>query len=453
MPLIGTTGAASVKGFGFTATAAQSSWVGSFQGLGSGYTKIYGLTNDGAGNLYVVGTYSVNATTFGQLTAKISSDGVLSWQRGYAGSTGTLANGFGIAYSSSANAVAFTGYIDSDLTFATRDSSGNLSLNRVIVDGGGYSPQGRGVSCDSSGNFYVAGWSNYNSGAGLVQKFNSSGAFVYQNYADVYGSGEDKLYGIALNPVDNSSYYFGRSISSGGTRNYFLSNVSSAGSLAWSKFLSGTGITLTTSGSGSPVACDSSGNVYFCGYDNSINATYATGTIAKYNSSGTLQWQTYISNVAASKYVNLTAIAVDSSSNVYYVGSTFSPTSMIFGKLNSSGVLQWQRGITFIRGGSSINGEGLALNVNSTGLYVSGMAYGGNGYAWIFKMPTDGSLLGAYTNDSVTYTIAATSLTSGSGTLTDSSSGLSLTNTSYTNSASSATSSTTTLTYAKTIAA
>lgn len=73
------------------------------------------------------------------------------------------------------------------------------------------------------------------------------------------------------------------------------------------------------------VTTDASDNIYVC----------ANGFVAKFNSSGTLQWQNAVSSVT------LQRVRVDSAGNVYVNGT--SGDSAIVAKFDSSGTLQWAK--------------------------------------------------------------------------------------------------------------
>ena len=91
----------------------------------------------------------------------------------------------------------------------------------------------------------------------------------------------------------------------------------------------------------------------------------------------------------------LLGIAVDSSGGVYFGGSGGSSADIFLAKYNSSGVIQWQRYLTY-------DWDSLYdLTIDDSGsLYFTGGVV-------TAKLPTDGSLTGTYGS----YTYAASSLT------------------------------------------
>ena len=126
-----------------------------------------------------------------------------------------------------------------------------------------------------------------------------------------------------------------------------------------------------------------------------------------------------------------TGIAVDSSGNVYVTGYTGSQgaggNDILIAKYNTSGVIQWQR--TF-GGASSDVGTDIAVdssgNVYVTG-YTGSQGAGGTYNVLIAKLPSNGSLAGTYGNfiyQASTLTDTASALTDTTSTLTDTTSAL-----------------------------
>ena len=168
--------------------------------------------------------------------------------------------------------------------------------------------------------------------------------------------------------------------------------------------------------------------------------------LAKYNSSGTLQWQRILGG--ASSDIGR-GVVVDSSDNVYLVGQTASTgsggTNYLIAKYNSSGTIQWQRSLT---GSGTDEAYGVALdskdNLNIVGLSAS-VGAGGNDFL-IAKLPNDGSLTGTYALNSVNLTYATSSLTAATSTLTGATTTLTSSTSTLTAATPTLTSSTSTLT-------
>ena len=105
----------------------------------------------------------------------------------------------------------------------------------------------------------------------------------------------------------------------GGTDDAFVAKLNASGALQWNTFLGG-----VNDDYGYRIAADTSGNVYVTGYS---YATWgspvrpyggaADAYVAKLNTSGVLQWNTFL---GGSGYDYGSGIAVDTSGNVYVTG-------------------------------------------------------------------------------------------------------------------------------------
>ena len=136
---------------------------------------------------------------------------------------------------------------------------------------------GYGIAVDTSGNVYVAGYS-------------------------------DATWGSPVRPY-------------AGTYDAFVAKLNGSGALQWNTFLGG-----SSDDYGNGIAVDTSGNVYVTGYS---TATWGSPVrpfsggddafVAKLNGSGALQWNTFLggSNVDYGY-----GIAVDTSGNVYVTGNS-----------------------------------------------------------------------------------------------------------------------------------
>lgn len=165
---------------------------------------------------------------------------------------------------------------------------------------------------------------------------------------------------------------------------------------------------------------DSSGNMYVCGGLNDSGTSTQTGVLVKFNSSGTVQWARYLGSLQGSTSNNFyfASVACDSQGNIYVCGyyNSTSQGKSVIAKYNTSGTLQWQR--SFSESGTSGNQTALtAIKVDSKGDLVLGGSQIGTTSAYVLRLPSDGSLTGTYGN----FTYESTSLaanTVGTGALT-----------------------------------
>ena len=389
---------------------------------------------DSSGNFYVAG-YTTTGTDgfYDFLIVKFNSSGTLQWSRKF-GCTGTHDTSHGIVVDSSGNSyiVGGTGsgpYGSSDILIVKYNTSGTLQWKQVL--GGTDHDIGQGgIAIDSSGNLYIGNYTK-SSGSGNYDlhtaKLNSSGTVQWKR--TLGGTGMDfNEAGIAVDSSGNA-YITGNTNSTGsGGYDAVIAKYNSSGTLQWQRTLGGGSNDYSY---GEP-AVDSSGNFYIVGYTQSGGAGGNDILIAKYNSSGTLQWSRTLGGSNSDIGYSIT---VDSSDNVYITGYTDESVSpqismnTIIAKYNSSGDIQWQRTL-----GSSTSTQEYGYGIqsdNSGNIYVtmqqSTISPGGGLDILIAKLPDDGSLTGThgpYIYAESSLSSAAISLTSSSSSLTDASSSL-----------------------------
>jgi uncharacterized delta-60 repeat protein len=396
-------------------------WIGLLGG--TGYSVGNGIATDSAGNAYICGL----GTTYEFQIAKYGVSGGIAWQRRLSPGTGTS-----VAVDSSSN-VYFCGYSNTtDLNIIKCDTSGIIQWQRKLTDT--QYAAGFGVGVDSSNNVYVIGQSFPSGGTYYLQvaKYNSSGTIQWQRR---FGGGV-ACYGRGV-ALDSSGNVYITGYSASAINSFLIIKYNSSGTLQWQRSLSGASSTNST---GYGIAVDSSSNVYVCGFSNDSGSFQLQ--IAKYNSSGTIQWQRNLGSFTT--IVAGYSVAVDSSNNIYVSGysSVSSNYDFQIAKYNSSGAIQWQRRL----GGSGVD-YSYSITISSAGdMYVTGYATTSDEDIFFAKLPSDGSLTGTYTVGGYSVTYAASTLTDSVSALTDSSAGQSSTTSTLTDAASSLTDSATTLT-------
>ena len=227
------------------------------------------------------------------------------------------------------------------------DSSGTIQWQRDINAGSFANDQFLCIQVDGSDNIYAGGKGN---NILFVAKYNTSGTIQWQRKLD---GGTSRWYGMDLDSSGN--VYVCGVIGSGGTgpNDGILAKYNSSGTLQWQRALGSSGTYITFFN----LSIDSSGNIYVAGGG-------SAGVVCKYNSSGTLQWQRQVSGVS-----RFNGIGVDSSGDVYATGfATISGNKeLVAFKYNSSGTVQWQRSV-----GSTNADEATGGAVNSSGdVYIS----------------------------------------------------------------------------------
>lgn len=210
----------------------------------------------------------------------------------------------------------------------------------IALAGGTGTDYAWGADVDSGGNIIVSGYSN-SVGAGsydaIVLKYDPDGAI--QVSRALGGTGFELLRQVATDSSDNI-ITVGQTDSVGvGSSDMLIAKYNSSGTLQWTRRLGGASFESYWG-----VVVDSSDNIYACGFTSNAGAGGNDVIMVKYNSSGTLQWQkTYGNSSNQSGY----GAAIDSSDDVIQVGydDGYSPRAGLILKRNSSGTLQWARAL------------------------------------------------------------------------------------------------------------
>lgn len=296
----------------------------------------YGVVADASGNVFVTGTYqntvqfgsTISLTSLGQgdiFVAKYNSSGICQW----ASSGGSTLDdqGQAIALDGLGNVVV-NGYFKLTATFGILNITsygssdaftGKLNSAGVwqwVADGGGSSgDNGYGISTDANNNIYITGYFRGTaffsifplSSAGLddiyIVKYDMTGNVVWAKSAG--GAMDDHGNGISSDASGNTylTGWFKNGAASFGTNNVtasgtneevFVVKYNSAGTSQWAVSAGSSSYEL-----GTGICLDNLGNPVISG---TYQATFTMGTttlnayglgdffIAKYNTSGTLQW-------------------------------------------------------------------------------------------------------------------------------------------------------------------
>jgi hypothetical protein len=290
------------------------------------------------------------------------------------------------------------------------------TLSWATYYGGTSGDYGYGVATDGGGNVYITGQTNSISGivtsgayqtvyAGgtdaFLSKFNSSGAIQWATYYG--GNSGDFGEGIAIDRTGNV-YMSGATQSTsgiattgayqttygGGVRDAFLAKFNSAGAIQWATYYGGSGWDDAVC-----VAADGAGDVYITGYTPSLSAIATPGAyqticggggdafLAKFNSSGAIQWATYYGGSGDDGDIGGNGVETDCIWNVYITGNTGSTSaiatpgayqttygSVFLAKFNSVGAIQWGTYYGGSSGGDN-NGAGVATD-GSGNVYITG---------------------------------------------------------------------------------
>jgi outer membrane protein assembly factor BamB len=278
--------------------------------------------------------------------------------------------------------------------------------------------EGRDVATDSSGNVYFAGLTaNFGAGSNdaFLEKYDSSGNLLLNT---TWGyAGDDSANGVITDPSGNV-YITGYTTSFEPYGDAFLVKYDPSFNQLWNRTWGG-----EISDGGEGVTTDSSGNVYISGVTLSFSPGGGSDAfLVKYDSSGNQQWNATWGGAGDDEGND---VKVDSSGNVYMVGTAYSFTSgaAFLVKYDSAGNYQWNR----TWGGPAEDGcRGIALD-SSGNIYIVGYtaSFGAGSYdAFIAEYDSDGTQLWNTTWGGANYDIA-------SGADFDSSGNLYLVGTSY----------------------
>ena len=392
----------------------------------SGNVYITGLTYStnaiATSGSYQNANYGANADAF---ITMLTSSGTIVWGT-YYGATGTewgnaitvdAANSLYIA--GSASSTNFN-YIATSNGFQTTYGGGASDGFVVKFDSLGIRKWGTyygtdsidvatGIAIDAYANVYITGYTHSLTGIStsgafqiskggntdaFVVKFDSSGARKWGTYYG--GTNDDNGYSIAIdsngfvNLTGNtlsvsgiaSSGAFSTSFLGGGNiRDAFIVRFDSVGIRQWATYFGG-----TSDDEGLAISTDFNQNIYITGATNSNSGIATTGAfqtiigsgnydayIAKFNSSGSLQWATYYGN----GWTYGSAISIDLIGNILLSGSTTSS----FG-IATSGAFQ-----TSNSGGSG--GDAYIAKFTSSGSRLWATYFGGIGGEGVKGIATD----------------------------------------------------------------
>jgi len=370
---------------------------------------------DSAGNAHIAGFWEQSGVQVEEAYLyKIDKNGALQWQK-QLGTSGTAqANSdvfYGIAVDSSGNSYAggwtYQNYPTDQRNglLAKYDSSGTLQFQTKVGTTSASNPYFKEIRVDSNNNVYAAGtYTDPTNGDSFATfKFNSSGTF--QSMYNLFTStGSEDSSSLAIDSSDNFYTTGTQYLPFGGDRYALLSKRNSSGTLQWQTRIIG-----SSNMFGYGCAVNASGNIVQVGETNS------KALIAYYDSTPTLQW----SRTLVGTSTNAFDVALDSSNNSYFCGRNDNSGYQGFiAKYNGSGTIQFQRTISVSSNTIILNSIKLDAKGN---IYVCGTIEGSPTYfAFVAKLPNDGSLTGTYTVGSLSITYAASSLTDASVSTTQS---------------------------------
>jgi hypothetical protein len=294
--------------------------------------------------------------------------------------SGSADYGTGSAFDSSGNMyVDGSGFSPSNPSYLVKISPTGIVIWKKQFNtgwiGGSPNTYNGSIRIDSSGNIYIFGTWDSSPKQFLLVKLDSDGNILWQNRVGD-ASVNSEAYSLTLD-ASGAPIVVGYQIESGAGAYQFILKETTAGAVSWARKRGG-----TTSDYAQSVATDSSSNVYVGGRTNT-GSSY--GTIAQYNSSGTVQWE-----LASSSSFSIYTYAMAVSGSSVYAVQTTSTNRVFLVKTNTSGTVQWQKELVPSSGTLS----GFAADVDSSGnIYVAGVLNGSPNKGFVAKFNSSGTLL------------------------------------------------------------
>lgn len=346
-------------------------------------------------NIYAMSRYTFDTptedfVTFSSYTAtgtlNYSNEVYVTGSRGAFGSIDGLQN---LGTDAAGNIYALINFVNgSNCSLIKFNSAGAVQWARNIA---WYAVEAFALAVDSSGNSYFSGNSSTTS---YVSKVDTNGNFVW-------------IRSIANN-VFRSIHTDGTHVYIGGSRYYspywnMVFKLDVNGNLVSHRAITG-----GTFGWVAALTTDSSANVYVA-MVRDYGSGYYQAEVHGFDSGLNVLWANGVSFYTASSQMYPTGIAIDSSNNIYVTVKGATPR-YILAKINSSGILQWQR--TWIRTSSTNSRAANAVAVTASGKIANTgwQNFGSfNDASFLSVVPNDGSKTGAYTlgSQSATYTTGA----------------------------------------------
>lgn len=350
-------------------------------------TEFGGSNPIGLNEYYRGGTYVPNTAQ----NANIPTSGAIQLDDFYNSSSvvGLIATltGSGIIYANGGAAPVFdtSGNIYSYVENAQIEkytAAGALSFQKVAS--AGTSPGFKNAYIDASNNIFVAG---YNSNAPAIYKYDTSGNCTFGTgitYTGMTGS----FYSCTTDSSGNIyATGYAKVTGSYNTNTVFIAKFNSSGVLQWGYPFS-PGASGST-GFGVSIGLDSSNNIYVAGSVTILSGSYVNHPyIIKFNSSGSIVWQYYLYTSASTSGFTGSA-QTDSNGNTYIAATE---TAYIVSKINSSGSIVWQKNIA-LTGGSFDSNTAQQMVLDETNGYIY-FTSGNTGSAfYITKMDFNGNLI------------------------------------------------------------
>ncbi len=249
-------------------------------------------------------------------------------------------------------------------------SSTSISEEWYKTWGGEYTNRAQALAIDSSDNVYIAGYTEYIAPGAQINSFS------YMRLIKIDSSGVQKwnrtwnasifdyCTGIALDSSEDILLCGSTRWNSAGAADICLIKYDASGVEQWVRTWGG-----FTNDVGTGIAIDTSDNIYIVGTTKSFGVGSGDLCLLKYDKSGILQWNVTWGGIDNDSG---TGIVIDSSGKIYIVGTTKSFGSGEFDvcllKYDNSGIQQWN---TFWGGDKDDVGYKITLD-SEDNIYLTG---------------------------------------------------------------------------------
>jgi len=386
----------SVALLGASSPAISNYWVSAFGEAANTYEGIQGIAIDSSGNGYVCGYGNGPGNISAAFLGKLDRYGRKVWQKWYQVSgketyfqsmqcSGTELYLVGAVYTSG---VAKRLHMKLDL-------NGAIQWQRLVGDGVTSNTHfhQKSLALDPFGNTVsVAGFGSAPSKYYMTTRFNTLGDNFNTYYRLTHGS-NGYFDNIKIDGSTQNNYLYGDFASTGSFPEAYglVTKMSETGSHLWSTYFNNDSNRYSSILS---MSADTT-YAYAAGYqstDSGVTPYTVTAFITKLNgSNGSVVWSRALDNALWRSVVHSA-----STGNIYAIGSTYPDYKLIVAKYDSSGTLQWQRTMTGVA-----SGYGMEIRLDSSeNLYLPLSSVTINGTSGdcvgMIKIPGDGSLTGTY---------------------------------------------------------
>ena len=406
------------------AQAPAIQWQKTLGGTSSDDANSVQQTSDGG---YIVAgySYSTDVDVTGNhggrdyWIVKLNSNGVIEWQKSLGGSSDDHANFIQqtseggyivVGYSSSNDGDVIGNHGGSDYWIVKLDSNGDIQWQKSL--GGSLGDFASSIQQTSDGGYVVAGFSLSNDGDvtgnnigdyWLVKLTNSGNIQWQKTLGASIGSAIQSIRQTSDGGyiVTGTSTY--NAVGNHGASDYWIAKLDNNGSIQWQKYFGGSGYDLVHS-----VQQTSDGGYIMVGNSASVdgdvtgNHGFYDAWIVKLNSAGVIQWQ---KSIGGSAYDNAFSIQQTSDGGYILEGYSVSNDGDVIGnhgaadawvvKISSNGIVQWHKSL-----GGNNSDYGQSIQQTSDGGYIlagfsnstnGDVANGthGNNDYWIVKLSPD----------------------------------------------------------------